>query len=156
MPRKRKITARQVLPDPKYDSALVSTFINSLMRQGKRSVGERVLYDALDIVQEQTGQDALGAFQKAVENVKPVIQVRPRRVGGQTYQIPVEVPPERRTTLSIRWIIDYAKARSGKSMAEKLAGELVDASRNEGGAIRRREDTHRMAEANRAFAHYRW
>jgi len=156
MPRKRRVTGRQILPDPKYDSVLISTFINSLMRQGKRSVGERVLYRALDIVQERTGQDGLEAFQKAVENVKPVIQVRPRRVGGQTYQIPVEVPPERRSTLSIRWIIDYAKARSGKSMSEKLAGELIDASRNEGGAIRRREDTHRMAEANRAFAHYRW
>lgn len=135
---------------------MMASFINSLMRRGKKSVGEGILYDALDIVVERTGQDGVEVFQKAVDNVKPVIQVRPRRVGGQTYQIPVEVSPERRTALSIRWIIEYAKARNGKSMADKLAGELIDASRNEGGAVRRREDTHRMAEANRAFAHYRW
>lgn len=156
MPRKRKVTARQILSDPKYNSILMASFINSLMRRGKKSVGEGILYDALDIVVERTGQDGVEVFQKAVDNVKPVIQVRPRRVGGQTYQIPVEVSPERRTALSIRWIIEYAKARNGKSMADKLAGELIDASRNEGGAVRRREDTHRMAEANRAFAHYRW
>jgi len=156
MPRKGTVRRRVPPPDSKYNSRLVSKFINCIMRRSKKSLAERILYNALDIIQKKTNQDPLKIFERAVENVKPSLEVKPRRVGGATYQVPVEVRPERRTSLAIRWIIKYAKERQGKSMQEKLAEELLDAANNKGAAIKKREDTHRMAEANRAFAHYRW
>ncbi len=156
MPRRREVTKREILPDPKYKNALAAKFINNIMRQGKKSVAERMLYRALDLIQERAKEDPLKLFEKSVNNVKPMIEVKSRRVGGATYQVPTEVRPERRTALAIRWLISYAKERSEKSMEEKLAGELIDAANNRGGAIKKREDVHKMAEANKAFAHYRW
>ncbi len=156
MPRRREVTKREILPDPKYKNALAAKFINNIMRQGKKSVAERMLYRALDLIQERAKEDPLKLFEKSVNNVKPIIEVKSRRVGGATYQVPTEVRPERRTALAIRWLISYAKERSEKSMEEKLAGELIDAANNRGGAIKKREDVHKMAEANKAFAHYRW
>jgi small subunit ribosomal protein S7 len=156
MPRRREITKREILPDPKYKNTLAAKFINNVMRQGKKSVAERMLYRALDLIQERAKEDPLKLFEKSVNNVKPVIEVKSRRVGGATYQVPTEVRPERRTALAIRWLISYAKERSEKSMEEKLAGELIDAANNRGGAIKKKEDVHKMAEANKAFAHYRW
>ena len=156
MPRRREVTKREILPDPKYKNALAAKFINNVMRQGKKSVAERMLYRALDLIQERAKEDPLKLFEKSVNNVKPVIEVKSRRVGGATYQVPTEVRPERRTALAIRWLISYAKERSEKSMEEKLAGELIDAANNRGGAIKKKEDVHKMAEANKAFAHYRW
>ena len=156
MPRKREIRKREVLPDPKYHDPLVAKFINGLMRRGKKSVAESIFYGALTMIQDRIKSDPMKTFKQAVDNVKPVLEVRPRRVGGATYQVPVEVRPERKMALCIRWIIGYAKARAEKTMEEKLSGELIDAANNRGAAIKKREDTHKMAEANKAFAHYRW
>jgi small subunit ribosomal protein S7 len=156
MPRRREIGKRDILPDPKYGSKLAAKFINNIMCCGKRSVAERILYGAFDIIGERTKDEPLEVFKKALDNVKPVIEVKSRRVGGSTYQIPVEVRSNRRVALAIRWIITYAQGRSEKSMTQKLAGELLDAANNRGAAVKKREDTHRMAEANKAFAHYRW
>jgi len=156
MPRRREIKKKEVLPDPKYHDSLVAKFMNGLMRRGKKSVAERIFYGALNLIQEKTQVDPMKTFKQAMDNVKPLIEVRPRRVGGATYQVPVEVRPERKIALSIRWIIGYAKQRAEKTMEEKLSGELLDAANNRGAAIKKREDTHKMAEANKAFAHYRW
>jgi small subunit ribosomal protein S7 len=144
------------LPDPKYGSRLVAKFINIMMMRGKKSVAERIMYRALETIEARTNQEGLKVFKQAVENVKPTVEVKSRRVGGSTYQVPVEVRPERRTSLSMRWIIAAARRRSERSMAEKLAAELLDAANNRGAAVKKREDTHKMAEANKAFAHYRW
>jgi small subunit ribosomal protein S7 len=156
MPRRREVTKREILPDPKYKNTLVARFINKIMNRGKKSVAEGILYRALGIIQERAKEDPLKLFEKSVNNVKPIIEVKSRRVGGATYQVPTEVRQERRTALAIRWLITYAKERSEKSMEEKLAAELMDAANNRGGAIKKREDVHKMAEANKAFAHYRW
>jgi small subunit ribosomal protein S7 len=156
MPRRREVTKRGILPDPKYKNTLVARFINKIMNRGKKSVAEGILYRALGIIQERAKEDPLKLFEKSVNNVKPIIEVKSRRVGGATYQVPTEVRQERRTALAIRWLITYAKERSEKSMEEKLAAELMDAANNRGGAIKKREDVHKMAEANKAFAHYRW
>jgi small subunit ribosomal protein S7 len=157
MPRRREIPKRVVLPDPVYNSTLVTKFISTIMREGKRSLAERTLYDSFDIIKERTGDDPLKVFKKALDNVKPALEVKSRRVGGSNYQVPIEVNPNRRMSLSIRWLVGYARARGdGKTMQEKLANELLDASNLRGGAVKKREDTHRMAEANKAFAHYRW
>ena len=156
MPRRREVPKRDVLPDPKYNSKLAAKFINNLMRRGKKSLSERVLYGALDLIEQRVKQDPLDVFHKAMENVRPIIEVKSRRVGGATYQVPVEVRYERRDALAMRWIINYAKNRSEKTMVQRLAGELMDAAQNRGGSVKKREDTHRMAEANKAFAHYRW
>jgi small subunit ribosomal protein S7 len=156
MPRRREVPKREVLPDPLYNSQLVTKFVNVVMRAGKKSVAERILYDALETVKERTQDDPVKVFKRAIENVKPAVEVKSRRVGGSTYQVPVEVNPSRRLALSIRWIIQYAQARGEKTMRAKLAGELLDAAENRGGAIKKKEDTHRMAEANKAFSHYRW
>jgi small subunit ribosomal protein S7 len=156
MPRRRAATKRGVIPDAQYKSVLVAKFINSLMKQGKKSVAQSILYGALDIIKEKTKEEPLPIFQKAVENVKPAVEVKSRRVGGSTYQVPTEVRSARSQALSIRWIISYAMARGEKTMAAKLAGEFIDAANRRGSAIKKREDTHKMAEANKAFAHYRW
>jgi small subunit ribosomal protein S7 len=156
MPRKGEVRRREILPDPKFHDRLVAKFINAMMEGGKRSVSERILYGAFDVVQERAKEDALGIFKRALDNVKPVVEVRSRRVGGATYQVPVEVRPTRRVSLGMRWLILTARARGEKSMTERLAGELLEASANRGGAVKKKEDTHRMAEANKAFAHYRW
>jgi len=156
MPRKGNITRREVLPDPLYNSTLVSKFVNCDMWDGKKSTAEGVVYHAFKIIQQKTGDDPLKVFKKAVENVKPVLEVKTRRVGGANYQVPVEVNPNRRISLSIRWLISYSRARKETSMEEKLAAELLDAANNRGAAIKKREDVHKMAEANKAFAHYRW
>ena len=156
MPRKAVILKREILPDPKYKSELVAKFINRIMQRGKKNLAQSILYDAFDIIHEKAKEDPLALFQKAVENVKPVVEVRSRRVGGSTYQVPTEVRYLRRTTLSLRWILTSAKQRGEKGMAAKLAGELIDASQGKGAAFKKKEDTHRMAEANKAFAHYRW
>ncbi|UCH00861.1 MAG: 30S ribosomal protein S7 [Deltaproteobacteria bacterium] len=156
MPRKKEIIKREILPDPKYKSELVARFTNRVMWRGKKNLAQSILYEAFDIVHQKTKEDPLPLFQKAIENIKPLVEVRSRRVGGSTYQVPIEVRPFRRITLSIRWILTYAKQRGEKGMAAKLAGELIDASKRRGGAFKKKEDTHRMAEANRAFAHYRW
>jgi len=154
--RKRRAERRQLSPDPKFGSVLVTRFVSCLFRKGKKSVGERTFYRALDLVKERTGNDGLEVFEKAIENVKPVVQVRSRRVGGATYQVPVEVRSDERLALSIRWVIGFAAERGEKTMAQRLAGEFADAANGQGRAMQRREETHRMAEANRAFAHYRW
>ena len=157
MPRRREVPKREILPDPVYNSQLVTKFINSLMTHGKKSVAERVFYGALKKVEDRAKDDPLKLFKKAVDNVKPALEVKSRRVGGSNYQVPVEVNPNRRLSLSIRWIVGYATSRGdGKTMQEKLANELLDAANLRGGAVKKREDTHRMAEANKAFAHYRW
>ena len=156
MSRRVKAVKRGVLADARYDSQTVSKFINALMYQGKKSLAERIFYGAMDLVESRTGQPGVNVFKQALQNVKPVVEVKSRRVGGATYQVPVEVRPDRRTALAMRWMIQYARDRSEKSMAEKLAGEIIGASRGEGNAIKKKEDTHRMAEANKAFAHYRW
>jgi small subunit ribosomal protein S7 len=155
MPRRGKIAQREVLPDPKFGNVKVAKFINHLMRRGKKSLAESIFYDAIDIIEKQQKTDGLGIFQKAIENVSPVLEVKSRRIGGATYQIPVEVDAKRRFALASRWIILFAKSRQEKSMAEKLSSELLAAANKEGGAIKKREDTHRMAEANKAFAHFR-
>jgi small subunit ribosomal protein S7 len=156
MPRRAEIVKRDILPDPKYDSKLIARFINILMARGKKSCARKILYDSLDIIEKRINQEGLSVFRQAINNVKPVLEIRARRVGGQTYQIPVDVKAERRTTLALRWTVQAARDRGEKTMAERLAGELLDASKNEGSAIRKKLDQHRMAEANRAFAHYRW
>ena len=156
MPRKREVPERIIIPDPKYDSKLVSKFIKSVMRDGKKSSAEKILYNAFDVVKEKVGEEPLGIFEKAIENVKPMIEVKSRRVGGSTYQVPTEIRPSRRTALGIRWIIDFARKRSEKGMSQKLAGELMDAANSRGASVKKREDTHKMAEANKAFAHFRW
>ncbi len=156
MPRKREVKRREIRKDPKYHDLLIAKFINGIMRRGKKSVAERIFYQALDIIRDRTHSDPAKIFKQAMDNVKPLIEVRPRRVGGATYQVPVEVRPARKTALSIRWIIGYAKQRSEKTMEEKLSGELIDAANNRGASIKKKEDTHKMAEANKAFAHYRW
>ena len=156
MPRKGEIRRREVLPDPKFHDRMVTKFMNTIMACGKKSLAERVFYGALDLIQQRTKEEPLGVFKKALDNVKPVVEVRSRRVGGATYQVPVEVRPARRLSLGMRWIAQHARARAEKSMVDRLAGELIDAANNRGAAIKKREDTHRMAEANKAFAHYRW
>jgi len=154
--RRQKSIKRPILPDARYDSQTVSKFINTLMLAGKKSLAERIFYQAMDLVESRTGQPGVNVFKQALQNVKPVVEVKSRRVGGATYQVPVEVRPERRTALGMRWLMQYSRARNEKSMAEKLAGEVIAASKGEGNAIKKKEDTHRMAEANKAFAHYRW
>ena len=156
MPRRAEVPKREVLPDPVYNSQLVSKFVNAIMINGKKTIAERILYDALEIVGEQTSEDPMKIFKKAVDGVKPAVEVKSRRVGGSTYQVPIEVRPNRRLALSFRWLLESAKRRGEKTMKQKLAGELMDAAENRGAAIKKREDTHRMAEANKAFAHYRW
>jgi small subunit ribosomal protein S7 len=156
MPRRGNIVKREVPPDPLYQSPLVTRFINCLMKRGKKSTAERAFYGAMDTVRTKADEDALKVFRKAVDNVKPVLEVKSRRVGGSNYQVPVEVRPERRTALALRWIILYARQRPDKSMRDKLANEILDASVLRGGAFKKKEDTHKMAEANKAFAHYRW
>jgi small subunit ribosomal protein S7 len=147
---------RVVPPDPRYDSQTVSKFVNNLMRQGKKSTSERIFYAAMDIIEQRTGQPGVNVFKQALANAKPVVEVKSRRVGGATYQVPVEVRPDRRTALGMRWLIQYSRGRGEKTMADRLANELISASKGEGSAIKKKEDTHRMAEANKAFAHYRW
>jgi small subunit ribosomal protein S7 len=154
--RRAGAAKREVLPDPKYGSRLVTKFINIMMLRGKKSVAEHIMYQALTAIEDRGKQEGLKLFKTAVENVKPAVEVKSRRVGGSTYQVPVEVRPERRTSLSMRWLIGAARRRPERSMAEKLAGELLDAANNRGTAVKKREDTHKMAEANKAFAHYRW
>ncbi|NIN64058.1 MAG: 30S ribosomal protein S7 [Anaerolineae bacterium] len=156
MPRRYRPPRREVEPDPKYNSELVARFINRLMQRGKKSVAAGIMYDAFDIIEERTRRNPLEVFHQALDNATPALEVRSRRVGGATYQIPVEVRPERRTSLAIRWLIQSAQARKGRPMAERLADELMDASRNTGTTVKKKDDTHKMAEANRAFAHYRW
>ncbi len=156
MPRRRRVPKRKILPDPVYRSEVVTKFINGLMRRGKRSLAEKIFYSTMDIIEQRTGTKGIEIFEKALENVKPVLEVRSRRVGGATYQVPVEIRPDRRQALAFRWIIAYAKARPEKTMAERLASELIAASKNEGASIKKKEDTHKMAEANKAFAHFRW
>jgi small subunit ribosomal protein S7 len=156
MPRKREVKKREVLPDPKYHDTLTAKFINGIMRRGKKSLAEGIFYHALDIIKDKTHSDPVKVFTQAMNNVKPLIEVRPRRVGGATYQVPVEVRPERKIALAIRWIIGFSKQRTEKTMEEKLSAELIDAANNRGAAIKKKEDTHKMAEANKAFAHYRW
>ncbi len=156
MPRRREVPVREVLPDTKYNSKLVEKFIKSIMLDGKRSVAESILYKALDIVEEKTKEPSIKMFEQAMENIKPLIEVRSRRVGGSTYQIPSEIRPSRQTALAIRWLIDFSKKRSEKTMAMKLAGEIMDAANRRGSSVKKREDTHKMAEANKAFAHFRW
>ena len=156
MPRKREVAKRAILPDPKFGSERLAKFINIMMVSGKKAVAERIMYQVLDRISEKAGGDAIETLEKALENVSPVVEVKSRRVGGATYQVPVEVRPARRQTLAMRWIIDAARKRGEKSMQNKLAGELLDAAEQRGSAVKKREDTHRMAEANKAFAHYRW
>ncbi len=156
MPRRREVPKREILPDPKHNSKLAAKFVNNVMRRGKKSLAENLFYGALELIEQRSKQDPMEVFHKAMDNVRPVIEVKSRRVGGATYQVPVEVRSERRDALAMRWLINYAKARSEKTMIQRLAGELLDASQNRGGSVKKREDTHRMAEANKAFAHYRW
>lgn len=156
MPRKGPVPRREILADPIYNSTLAARFINRLMKDGKKAVAEKLFYSAVDTLAERTSEDPMRAFEKAVDNVKPHLEIKSRRVGGATYQVPMEVRPDRQVSLSIRWLINYARGRGEKGMAAKLSAELLDAYNNRGGAVKKKEDTHRMAEANRAFAHYRW
>jgi small subunit ribosomal protein S7 len=156
MPRRREVPRRDTLPDPLYGSTLVTRFINCMMHGGKKNTAEQIFYRALDAVKERVKEDPVKVFKKALDQAKPVLEVKSRRVGGATYQVPIEVPNDRRTSLAIRWIIASARARGEKTMREKLAAELLDAANNRGGAVKKREDVHRMADANKAFAHYRW
>ncbi len=156
MPRRGQISKRDVLPDPMYNSKLVTKLINNIMYDGKKGVAQKIVYDAFAIVEEKSGKGAVEAFQTALENIMPVLEVKARRVGGSTYQVPMEVRPERRQTLGLRWITTYSRARSERTMAEKLANEILDAMNSTGGSVKKKEETHRMAEANKAFAHYRY
>lgn len=156
MPRKGPASRRELRPDPIHQSVLVTQFINKVLQRGKRSTAERIVYDALTIVEEKTGSEPVATLKRAVDNVRPQLEVRSRRVGGATYQVPIEVRPDRRTALAMRWLILYSRSRNEKSMSEKLAAEVISASKGEGNAVKKKEDTHRMAEANKAFAHYRW
>jgi small subunit ribosomal protein S7 len=154
--RRRRAEKREVIPDPKYKNVTVSRFINIIMTRGKRAVAERIVYKSFDILAQKTGKGALEAFQRALDNARPLLEVKPRRIGGATYQIPIEVRAERGMSIAMRWIRNFARAKKGKPMEIKLADEMLDAYKGEGGAIKKREDTHKMAEANKAFAHYRW
>ncbi len=156
MSRRRRAAPRELPPDPRYNSTLVSKFINYLMWAGKKTTAQRIFYGAMELIEEKTKEDGYAVFQKAMNNIKPALEVRPRRVGGATYQIPMEVRPRRRDALALKWTIGAARARSEHTMIERLAAELIDASRGQGAAVKKKEDTHKMAEANRAFAHYRW
>ncbi len=156
MPRRREVPKRPIVPDARYHSRLLAKFTNKLMYGGKKSTAERILYDALEKIRERTGDDPLRVFEKALDNVRPAIEVKSRRVGGSTYQVPVDIRPERRQALAIRWLIGFARSRSEKNMSDRLAAELLEASAGRGSAVKKKEDTHRMAEANKAFAHYRW
>jgi small subunit ribosomal protein S7 len=156
MPRRREVPKRRILPDPRYGDRLVAKFINSMMLQGKKSIAEGILYGAFDLMERRAKDDPLRLFKKALENIKPSLEVKSRRVGGSTYQVPIEIRGERRTALAIRWLILYARKRHEKTMAEKLAGEILDCAAGRGGSVKKKEDTHKMAEANKAFAHYRW
>lgn len=156
MPRRREIAKREIFPDSVYNSELVSRFVNKIMERGKKGLAERTFYGALDVIKQRTGEDPMKVFKKAVDNVKPILETKSRRVGGSTYQVPVEVNQHRRTSLGIRWIVTYARERGEKTMLDRLANELIDASHNRGSAVKKKEDVHRMAEANKAFAHFRW
>jgi len=156
MPRKGEVRRREVLPDPKYHDRLVTKFVNSMMSSGKKSTAENIFYRSLDLVQSRSKEDPVGIFRRALDNLRPNVEVRSRRVGGATYQVPVEVRPVRRTSLAMRWLVQYARARTEKSMPERLAAEILDAANGRGAAMKKKDDTHRMAEANKAFAHYRW
>ena len=156
MPRRGNVPTRVILPDPVYNSVLVTKLINSIMLDGKKGVAQKVVYDAFDIIKEKTGNEPLDVFTQAMENIMPSLEVKARRVGGATYQVPMEVRPERRQTLGLRWLTGYARKRSEKTMKERLAGEIMDACNNTGAAVKKREDTHKMAESNKAFAHFRW
>lgn len=157
MPRRKLVVKREIAPDTRYNSVLVSKFINGMMSQGKKSVARKIFYNAMDIMEQKISEEGpMEVFEKAMDNVRPKVEVKSRRVGGATYQVPIEVRTERRNALAIRWLVDYARSRSGRSMDEKLAAELMDAFANRGAAVKKREDTHRMADANKAFAHYRW
>ena len=156
MPRRGNVPKREILPDPIYGSVLVTKLVNSIMLDGKKGVAQKVVYGAFQIVEEKTGKSGLEAFQTAMENIMPAVEVKTRRVGGANYQVPIEVRPERRQTLGLRWLTNYSRARSEKTMRERLAGEIMDACNNLGAAVKKREDTHKMAESNKAFAHYRW
>jgi len=156
VPRRGNVPKREVLPDPLYNSKLVSKLINSVMYDGKKGVAQKIVYDAFEIVAEKTGKNALEAYEEAMENIMPLLEVKARRVGGSNYQVPIEVRPERRQTLGLRWLTSYARNRNEKTMKERLANEILDALNNQGGAVKKKEDTHKMAEANKAFAHFRW
>jgi small subunit ribosomal protein S7 len=156
MPRRREVPQRTIIPDAKYSSKLVAKFIASIMRDGKKSVAESIFYSAFDIIEQKAKSEPLKVFEQALDNVRPMIEVKSRRVGGSTYQVPTEIRPSRRTALAMRWVISYARSRSERGFANKLAGELLDAANQRGGAVKKKEDTHKMAEANKAFAHYRW
>jgi len=156
MPRRREVPKRVILPDPKYHDRLLAKFVNAIMLDGKKSTAEAIVYGAFDLIAERSSDDPLEAFKKAIENVRPMLEVKSRRVGGSTYQVPVEVRSDRRNALALRWIITYSRKRGEKTMRERLAGEILDAANNRGTAVKKREDTHKMAEANKAFAHYRW
>ena len=156
MPRRREVPKREIMPDAVYDSELVSQMVNKLMLGGKKSVAQQIFYQAMNLIEKRTGEDPLKVFKQAVENSRPFMETKSRRVGGSTYQVPIEVSPRRRTSLGLRWIVNATRARGEKTMPERLAGELVEAASSRGGAVKKKEDTHRMAEANRAFAHYRW
>lgn len=156
MPRRGSVSMRDVLPDPLYNSKMVTRLINNIMYDGKKGVSQKIVYSAFEIIKEKTGKEPLEVFQQAMENIMPALEVKARRVGGATYQVPIEVRPERRQTLGLRWLTLYSRARSEKTMRERLANEILDATNNIGGSVKKREDTHKMAEANKAFAHYRW
>ncbi len=156
MPRRGRIPKREILADPQYESELVARLINTVMLDGRKSVAERIVYSAFDEIREKTGRDPMEVLEEALKNIMPVVEVKPRRVGGATYQVPVEVRPDRRRSLALRWLVLFARTRGERSMASRLAAELMDVANNTGGAVRRKEETHRMAEANKAFAHYRW
>ena len=156
MPRRREVPHREVIPDPKFSSDLVARFVKKIMRDGKKSLAESILYNAFDVIEDKTKKPAIEVFNQALDNIRPLIEVKSRRVGGSTYQVPTEIRPSRQTALGIRWIIEFSRKRPEKGMANKLAGELMDAANKRGGAAKKREDTHRMAEANKAFAHFRW
>ena len=156
MPRKGHVAKRDVLPDPIYNSKLVSRLINNIMQDGKKGTAQTILYNAFDIISEKTGREPMEVFEEAIENIMPVLEVKARRIGGANYQVPVEVRPERRVTLGLRWLVQYSRSRGEKTMEQRLANEIIDAANNTGASVKKREDTHKMAEANKAFAHYRW
>ena len=156
MPRKGHVAKRDVLPDPIYNSKLVSRLINNIMQDGKKGTAQTILYNAFDIIAEKTGREPMEVFEEAIENIMPVLEVKARRIGGANYQVPVEVRPERRITLGVRWLVQYSRSRGEKTMEQRLANEIIDAANNTGASVKKREDTHKMAEANKAFAHYRW
>jgi small subunit ribosomal protein S7 len=156
MPRKGPVTKRDVLPDPVYNSKLVTRLVNRVMYDGKKGTAQTILYDAFNLIKERTGKEPMEVFEQAIKNIMPVLEVKARRVGGANYQVPIEVKPERRTSLGLRWLVNYSRLRGEKTMEERLASEIIDASNNTGASVKKREDTHKMAEANKAFAHYRW